>query len=192
MSVKTWRPWRPGLLVLALIAGCSSKPAGPAPTAATAGPSEDESAQVRRRFAELEAAIKAHDAGRIWDLLCTRSQSDAERIARAARDAYAKAGPDEKTQQAQAFGLSDQQLTELTGKDVINGKRFRKKFDDLPGSKVEGVSVEKESATIRYTDTEGDHEKLIFLRQGGAWKAWLTIPRLAAPAPTQPPPRDKE
>jgi hypothetical protein len=155
--------------LLALAVGCASKPPDP--------PVTSDTEPVRQRFAALEAALKAQDADVIWNMLSTKSREDAERIAKEARAAYATAGPDAKKSQAQALGLSEKEMAALTGKAVLKSKPFRKKYDDLPGSKVNQVVVTDDSATVHYVDTEGDNEKLIFVREAGAWQAWLRIPR---------------
>src|SRR5581483_9925198 len=64
-----------GFLVMFLATGCSSSKGDKQPTA------EQEGA-VHAKFTELQAAVKSHDADRIWKLLDSKSQADAERAAK--------------------------------------------------------------------------------------------------------------
>jgi hypothetical protein len=139
---------------------------------------------VRQAFTNLLAAVKTKDTDKLWALLSTKSRDDAERIAKTLREAYAKAGADDKAKQEKATGLSDTDLKDLTGKGYLKSQPFQRRYHDLPGSKLERLVVSGDNATVYYTETDGDKEKCIFLRQDGRWMAWLSIPRpsFAAPA----------
>jgi hypothetical protein len=45
------------------------------------------------------------------------------------------------------------------------------------------VDVQGDNATLHYLEPDGDKEKLIFLREAGQWKVWLTMPRAGQPEP---------
>jgi hypothetical protein len=170
-----------GLLLLAVVGGCSN-PRATSPKATEAPPAGQEAA-VRERFAELQAALKSGDADKLWLLLADRSRTDAERVATSIQRAYAEAGPEAKTEQEKVLGLKGAELAGLTGKGVLRNRRFQKRYHEVVESKVEQVEVQGDSATLYFRDPEGETEKVIFLRQQGQWKAWLTIPRLGQPKP---------
>jgi hypothetical protein len=72
--------------LLALLAGCAGTDNKPA----AANKAEDE---VRQAFTALQEALKAKDSDKLLALLDDDSQADAERAAKAVREAYAKAAP---------------------------------------------------------------------------------------------------
>jgi hypothetical protein len=172
MGQKACRCGWAGILCVALVLGCSKAPDSPP---------ADEEAAVRAQFAGLQSALKNGDADKLWMLLDSRSQADAERAAQAIQANYAKAGPAEKTEQEKALGLTGPELAGLTGKGFLKTKRFQGKYQDLPGSTVERVAIQAESATVHYLESDGDKEKAIFVRQDGQWKAWLPMPKLSNP-----------
>jgi hypothetical protein len=171
MSQKAWRFGRAGIFWMALVLGCSKAPQQ-APDSAPAG----EEATVRAQFVALQAALEDGDAGKLWMVLDSKSQADAERAAKAIRAAYAKAGPDEKAELEKSLGLSGSELAQLTGKGFLKTKRFRRKYRDMPGSTIEKVVIQGESATVSYLESDGDKEKAVLVRQDGQWKVWLTMP----------------
>jgi hypothetical protein len=163
-----------GLLVVAFAAGCNSNPTERQPTGPT--PAEPEAA-VREQFAALQAAVKARDADKLWDLLSSKAQADADRAATAARAAYEKGGADEKVKQAAALGLPDADVGKLTGQGFLRTRPFLAKHGELVEGKVGRVAVLGDSATVHWEDDEGDKEKTVFMHEGGRWKAWLAMPR---------------
>jgi hypothetical protein len=164
-----------GLLVAAFAAGCNNSPTSqPLPSGPT--PAAEEAA-VREQFAALQAAVKARDADRLWDLLSSKSQADAERAATAARTAYDQAGAEGKAKQAASLGLPGADVAKLTGPGFLKTRRFQGKYEELVEGKVGRVDVQGDSATVHWDDAEGDKEKTIFVREGGRWKAWLSMPR---------------
>ena len=164
-----------GVLSLGCALGCSGG------TERAVRAPADEEGQVRARFAELQTALKAGDADKVWALLNSKSQADAERAARALQTAYAQAGAEEKAKQEEAVGLTGDDLAGLTGKGFLKTRRFRRKYDELPDSRVERVTVEGDNATVYYREPDGDDEKLILVRQEGQWRAWLAVPQPAPP-----------
>jgi hypothetical protein len=164
-----------GLLIAVCAAGCNAERKPPAPAPA------DEGGAVRARFAEVQAALKAGDADKLWPLLNEKSHADAERTARKVRAAYAEANPEGKAKLEEAVGLRGAELAGLTGKGFLKSERFRGKYRDVPGSAVEKVALEGDNATVYYLEEDGDKEKMILVREGGAWKVWLTMPAVKLP-----------
>jgi hypothetical protein len=138
-------------LGLALAVGCSTKPTGPVPA--------DEEPAVRATFAEFQAAVKARDADKLWGLLSSKSRADAERVAQTIRTAYSKTAAGEKANQEEELGLTRADLAGLTGARFITTRRFWGKFQDVPGSAIDRVTVQGDSATLHYTEVDGDKEK---------------------------------
>jgi hypothetical protein len=157
------------ILLGSLAAGCTK------PAASNAPKGEDE--PVRQTFAALQAALKAKDADKLWALLDSESQADAERAAKAVQEAYTKAPPEAKTEQEKALGLPGAERSGLTGKGFLKTKRFLGKYDEVSESKIDKVTVQGDSATVNYTEPDGDKEKLSLVRQSGQWKVSLPMPK---------------
>lgn len=162
-------PWYVSMtLVLALTGGCSSEPKAPQ------SKGEDE---VRETFAAFQAALKARDADKLWTLLDGESQTDADRSANAVKAAYEKSSPDEKAQQEKSLGLPGAELSSLSGRGFLKTNRFHGKYDELPESKIDKVTVQGDSATVNYIEPDGDKEKLTLVRKEGQWKVTLPMPK---------------
>ncbi len=153
---------------LVLVSGC------PNPTGTPAGKDEDE---VRAAFTAFQAALKARDADKLWSQLDSESQADAERAAKAAKAAYEAASGDEKAQQEKALGLSAAEISALTGKGFLRTKRFQGKYDEVPESKLDKVSVQGNTATVNYVEPDGDKEKFTLVRQDGRWALVVPMPK---------------
>jgi hypothetical protein len=154
-----------------LLAGCiPAKPKTPAPEA-------DEKQAVRETVVAFQSALKAGDAEKLWPLLDSDSQSDAERAAKAIQEAYAKASPEEKTKQEEALGLPGAELAALNGRGFLKTKRFHGKYHEVPGSTIDKVTVQGDTAKVDYTEEDGDKEKLSLVRQDGQWKLSLPMPK---------------
>jgi hypothetical protein len=158
---------------VALAVGCSSR--------STELPAADVDGAVRKQFAELQSAIKGGDAAKLWTLLDSKSQAEAEQAAKDIQTAHAKAGVEERAKQEEALGLPAAELTGLTGKHFLKSKRFQSKYHELPDSTIEKVTVQGNNATVYYLEPDGDKEKLILVRQEGQWKAWLAMPKVSKP-----------
>jgi hypothetical protein len=156
---------RAGALALGLVLGVGQGPAA----ARDAGDEED----VRAAFTAFQAALKAGDRDKLWPLLDSASQADAEKVARNLKANYAKAK--DKAKLEKTFGLTAEELKGLTGKIYLKSKRFRGKYGEVPGSKVDKVAVDGDKATVFYTEEDGDQEKLSLVRQGGKWKFSLKV-----------------
>jgi hypothetical protein len=157
------------LAVAVIAAGCA-KPTGQAS-------STDEVKSVSETFAAFQEALKERDVDKIWALLDSDSQADAERAAKAIQDAYAKAGAEQKAKQEKGLGLEGGELAALTGKGFLKTKRFHGKYDEVPGSKIDKVTVKGDSASVDYTEADGDKETLKLVRQQGKWKLRVQIPK---------------
>src|SRR5262249_27477572 len=136
---------------------------------------------VRESFAALQTTLRARDEDKLWKLLDSESQAEAERAAKVVQAAYAKAEPAEKSEQEKALGLAAAELAALTGKGFLKTKRFHGKYDEIPDSKIDKVTLQGDKATVAYTEPDGDKEKLSFIRQDGQWKASLPMPRTNQP-----------
>ena len=68
-----------------------------------------------------------------------------------------------------------------TGKEFLKTKRFHGKYDELPDSKIEKVTVQGDQATIAYVELDGDKEKLILVREQGEWKVSIPMPKGSQP-----------
>jgi hypothetical protein len=160
------------LLALFLAAcGCSKSDTPPAASA------EEEA--VKKAFIDFQEAMKARDGGKIFGLLDAESQADAERAAQSVKDAYSKAAPAEKDETEKNLGLTAAELGALDAKGFLKSKRFLgyKNYHEIPDSKFEKATVQGEKATLHYIEQDGDHEKLSYVKQGGAWKVSMAIPK---------------
>ena len=158
------------LAFAAAISVCSDLPAG-----------DDAEAMARAKFKTLQSAVKAGDTEKIWSMLSDKSKSAAEKTAKDVQAAHAKAGAKDKADIEEALGMKAADIAKLTGPGYLKSKRFQKKYDELPESKIEKVAVQADGITVHYLEPDGDHEKLIFVRQDGVWKAWLGIPKIRLP-----------
>lgn len=136
---------------------------------------------VRESFVALQAALKARDGDKIWALLDGESRTEAERAAKAVQAAYAKADPTEKSAQEKALGLPGAELAGLTGAGFLKSKRFHGKYEELPESKIDKVTVQGDRATVAYTEADGDKEKLNLVRQDRRWLISLPMPKVSQP-----------
>jgi hypothetical protein len=166
MSGKGWLAWLAGGLVLAF--GCASWTERPA--AGDEGP-------VREAFVALQAALRARDAEKVWQLLDADSQADAERMAKAIRAAYAKANPEGKAEQEKALGLSGTELAALGGPGFLKTHRFLGRYDEIPDGKIEKITVQGDRAIVNYVEPDGDKEKLNLVKQDGQWKVSVPMPK---------------
>ena len=157
------------LAVILAACGCS-KPATP-----PAAGSEEEA--VQKAFAALQEAMKAKDGEKLFGLLDAESQADAERAAQSVKDAYAKATPADKSEKEKELGLSAAELAALDAKGFLKSKRFLGKWHEIPDSKFEKATAQGEKATLNYVEQDGDHEKLSYVKQGGAWKVSIPMPK---------------
>ena len=133
---------------------------------------------IRQTFAQLQKALKARDGDKIWALIDSDSQSDADRAAKAVQNAFAKAGANDKADYEKKYGLTDKELAAMTGKLFLKSSRFHGKYHEVPGSKIESVKVKADTARLNYIEDDGDKEKLAANRAAkGQWKFILPMPK---------------
>jgi hypothetical protein len=154
-------------LVLVL-AGCGK-------TNSEAGKEQD---QVRQAFADLQAAIKDRNADKLWALLDSDSQLDADRVAKLAKEGHAKGQAKEKQTLEKTLGLTAKEIAGLTGKSFLKTAAFHNKVHEIPDSKLKKVTVQGEKARVIYVEEDGDEERLDFIRQDKQWKVSLAMPKV--------------
>jgi hypothetical protein len=130
---------------------------------------------AKEAFTAFQAAIKAADHEKLWSLVDTATQADADKYAKTVQASYAKAGDDEKAKLEKAFGLSADEMSKITGKLFLKSKPFLGKYHEVPGSKIDKVTVEGDKATVNYTEEDGDKEKLQLVKQDGKWKLSVRV-----------------
>jgi len=153
-----------------LLAACGCSKSDPSPAA---GSEED---AVKKAFTDFQAAMKAKDGEKLFGQLDSESQADAERAAQALKDAYTKATPAEKGEKEKALGLSAAELAALDAKGFLKSKRFHGKYE-IAESKFEKATIQGDKATVTYLEDAGDKEKLTLVKQGGAWKVSIPMPK---------------
>lgn len=159
------KPWT--LLLVAVLA------AGPIGTAF--GQSAEEK-EARDTFTAFAQAIKAKDAGKTWKLLDKDSQAAADRAAKSVRTTYGKASADDKKKLEKALGLTGTDLAKLTGEGFLKTKGFHGKYHEVPGSKIDKVTIQGKRAIVHYVEADGDKERLRFVKQDGKWKVSAPMP----------------
>lgn len=174
--------------VLAIVTGCSRQDSPPKTVDGkpAAGKSDNvkvdsgkAEGEIRTAFADLQAALKEGSGAKLWDLLDTDSQEDANRAAKLVQEAYAKAKGPDQAEMEKGLALSGKDLANLSGKVYLQSKRFLGKYHEIPGSKLDRVVVQGDSATLHYIEDDGDKEKLTYNRQQGRWKVSLAMPKAA-------------
>jgi hypothetical protein len=152
-----------------LLLGCN-----PSPSGAKKGDGE-----IRQAFTELQKAVAAKDADKIWELLNLESRSDAEREAKAVKEAYARLPDKEKASYETQFKLTGKELGELTGKHYVKSQRFYGKHHELPESTLKTIDITGDSAKMVYEENDADHDRetLHLTRENGQWKFALPIPK---------------
>ncbi len=159
------KPW-PLLLAIVLAAG---------PISTAFGQTAEEK-EARAAFTAFAQAVKAKDAGKIWDLLDKDSRAAADRAAKSVRTTYAKASADEKAKLEKALGLSGADLAKLTGEGFLKTKGFHGKYHEVPGSKIDKVVIQGNRAIVHYVEEDGDKERLRLVKQDGKWKVAAAMP----------------
>jgi len=140
----------------------------------TAAARADDELDVKTVFLAFQAALKVADHEKLWSLLDTKARAETDAYAKIVQATYGKSNDDEKAKLEKAFGLSADEMNKLTGKLYLKSKPFLKKYHEVPGSKVDKVTVEGDKAAVNYIEEDNDKEKLELVRQDGKWK--LSIP----------------
>jgi hypothetical protein len=171
--------WGGAAMVMAAMAvGCSQ----------TAARVAREEPHVRAKFASLQNTLKGflenpddHHLRALWDLLHNDSQLDADRVAKSVQEQYAKADDAAKAKMAEKLGLPGDKIATLSGPNYIRTKLFLGgKVSEIPGSKLDKVTFERDKAWVHYVEADGDHEKLELAQQDRTWKIIVPIPRFEA------------
>jgi hypothetical protein len=142
--------------------------------ASAQGKAEDE---LRQAFGQLQGAIKAKDATKIWALLDSDTHADAEKVAKKLKGIYKKAGDKEKVEHQTNLGLTAEEFAKLDGMMLLKTKRFLGKYDEIPDGKITGITVQGDSAMVNFLEPDGDKEKIVYSRQDGKWKAAMPLPK---------------
>jgi hypothetical protein len=171
MRPGTTRVWWTAILVTAAVTAFLSPPR------LLAGDKED----VTKAFQAFQAALKAKDAAKTYALLDSASQASAKRAAQFVKTTYIKSSEDKKAKMAKTLGLPGTELAKLTSEGFLKTKLFQGKYDEVPGSKIQEVTVQGDRATVAYIEPDNDKEKLQLNREKGKWK-------ISAPMPTVPKP----
>lgn len=145
------------------------------PLAQALGQTTDEKA-ARETFTAFAAAIKAKDAGKVWNLLDKASQEAAAKAAKTVQATYQKASAADKEKLEKALGLPGADLAKLTGEGFLKTKGFHGKYHEVPGSKIDKVVVEANRAIVHYVEEDGDKERLRLAKQDGKWKVSAPMP----------------
>jgi hypothetical protein len=130
---------------------------------------------IRQAFAALQKAIKARDCDKIWELIDSDSQSDAQRAAKAVKAAYAKL--DDKGNFEKKYGLTAKELSGIDGKLFIKSNRFHGKYYEVPDSKLESIKVKGDTGRLNYLEEDGDKQKFALVREKGQWKFTIPMPK---------------
>jgi hypothetical protein len=155
------------------LVGCAAKaPENKAKETAQKGEEE-----IKQAFASLQDAIKTKDADKIWNLLDKDSQDDADREARIVKESYAKLPDTDKAGLEKKMELTAKELTGMSGKDYVKSKRFYGKHHEIPGSKVDRITVAGAGATLVFIEEDGDKITTKLARDNGQWKFNLEIPK---------------
>jgi hypothetical protein len=159
--------------MITLLGGCST---ASSPTVAKKGGKDDE--QVRQAFAAFQAALKARDGAKLWDLLDKDSQTDAEKAAKVLQADYDKLPPQEKTAKEKMLGLTGDELAKLTAPHFLKSNHFYGAYDEVPDSKLDSVNFQGDEAVVSYTEADGDKKKLTLTRQDGQWRVSVPMPKV--------------
>ena len=95
--------------------------------------------EVKEAFGKLQTAVKKKEADKIWELLDTATQADADRTAKIVQAAYKKATDKVKAKHEETLGLKSDDFASLNGQGLLKTKPFLAKYDEIPASKITGI-----------------------------------------------------
>src|SRR4051812_32906107 len=120
----------PLLLPALLLAGCTN--------AANQDRGGDEAA-IRQAFGDFQAAIKARDGDKLWQLLADESRQDAERRAKELQAAFANGDAAKKVEMETNLKLTAGELEKIDARAYLKSNRFYGKYHEVPDSTLEKV-----------------------------------------------------
>jgi hypothetical protein len=164
------------LIVSLGLAGCTNN-AG----ADKAGNSKKSEDDIKQSFTALQAAIKAKDGDKVWTMMSKDAQEDAERQAKAIKEAHTKMSDKEKEEYEKKIAVSVKDLTSFDGKGYVRSKSFfTGEVAEIPDSKFDKVAMSsKDAGTLHYIedDGKGDKERMSVLREQDQWRFTLNVPK---------------
>jgi hypothetical protein len=169
--------WGGVVLLMAMAIGCTRAPTG--------AQREKDEAVVRERFTALQDAFKAVQAKpddantrKLFDLLHTDSQQNADRAAKSVSDQYVRADDAAKAKISAALGVSGADFQRLSGIDYLRSKVFLNTYQAVADSKLDKITFERDKAWAHYQETGSarDSGKVEFALQDQQWKIILPIP----------------
>jgi hypothetical protein len=140
-------------------------------------------------FKDFQAAVKARDADKAWNLLSKESQGQMDTAAKmmsAQLGALDKLAPDARKQMEEAMakglGMSADELKTLDGKKMFNlvlkkseqGGKGGDGIDEFASASLENVKVEGDKASGTFK-TSKKSDTVHFVKEGGSWK--ITMPK---------------
>jgi hypothetical protein len=130
----------------------------------------DEDDKVKEAWTAFQEAIKARQGDKIWDLLDLASRASVEKFAKSYKSKYKKADEGGKKDLEKSLELTAKELAALTPQLFLKSKRYYGKYEEVPGSKLDRISVDGDKATVFYIEEDGDKQKLSLLRENAKWK----------------------
>jgi hypothetical protein len=135
--------------------------------------------EIKQAFTDLQAAIKARDVEKIWDLIDKDTRDDTENKAKRIKEAYGKLANKDKADFEKKFApLTSKEIAECSGKLYVKSPAFYLgETDEMPDSKFEKVEVKGETAMLHYREKEGKggKEERKVVRENGQWKFRLPL-----------------
>ncbi len=131
-------------------------------------------------FKDFQAAVKAKDGDKAWNLMSKDTQNQMDQMAKAIPEqlkmfdklpAELRKGAEEKM--AEQFGISAADLKTLDGKKlftaILKSPKLSEKFNEVTSATLENVKVEGDKATGT-VKTGSKTEPIGFAKESGSWK----------------------
>ena len=142
----------------------------------------DADPEIRKAFTKLQTAVKSRSGEKIWEFLDSDSQQDADRVAKAVRESFAKADPAKKQELVKKVGLSEEKFEELNGRTILESELFYRfdEHDELADVKgLEKIDVKGNTAKVSFKDPDNE-EKMMSMkmqREEGHWRFQVAMPK---------------
>jgi hypothetical protein len=127
----------------------------------------------------LQKAVKEENIDAVWDLLDPDTQEDAEEQAKKAQELYASGDALLRKDLEKRHEFKAGDFANLNGRNYVRSKLFWEEIEDLPASRIRGVSVDGDKAEVAYTEPDGKDETLELTRVDGKWKVVVDVPTAA-------------